>query len=719
MSSPIALQELFKAGFEDFAIPSYETAPFTTIQNRAKVTRSLKAIAGVERVHVKDINLLQNEFGPNGEQVFEADSKDTRIRFVGNWTQASDAFGSYASSAFNITDFLEITFYGTGLNLLYPYNSTGNDIRSSIDGGAEGSNIIGSQSNVIAARNYTSNQVIPVTSGLTLGWHTVKLRNNSVTRGAYAFGFEILNQRTDLAVYAGAGISNGSFNGLSSLATSAFNDGVVGTRGARVVKYIENGTLKSVVQEVDSSAQYLTSTDHTNEEVVRRINFREFGANRADDFSTANGATGIKAFTLDDGTTSLVTNDVSVGSSGGPDYVGVNTTGGFLTLTFVGTGLDLVSTYTGTSPVAGTLSIDGTTIYTGTFTSFESTSIRTIKIASGLPYGTHTFRYAKTAAGSGLGIGDFIIYQPKKPSIPVGSIEVADYNLMSDFVYNGSTSVDIMSQGILRKQNMREYIYVGTWVAPVLSGSYMSGWATSSSTAGSYFEYTFFGTGVVYRFGNNTGAQSFTVSIDGSTNLSSFTTTLTATAGLSFTASTGVVTGSPAAGVFANSLGISGLPLGVHKIRVAYTSGATIGPHGTEVITPIHINNPTLKVGSQSLKSVTKYSPEKSVSNAGPDLSKAKAWVYYDFATQRIISSYNVSSVLKISTGRCNVFFEKPFKNENYICSGMAENVNIEYDRVSTSSSANRVDIWVSQAGTGTYTDSTFTAVFFGELIDE
>ena len=47
MSSTIALKELFKAGFEDFAIPVYEDAPFTTIQNRAKVTRSLKAIAGV------------------------------------------------------------------------------------------------------------------------------------------------------------------------------------------------------------------------------------------------------------------------------------------------------------------------------------------------------------------------------------------------------------------------------------------------------------------------------------------------------------------------------------------------------------------------------------------------------------------------------------------------------------------------------------------------
>lgn len=94
MSSPIALQELFKAGFEDFAIPVLEDAPFTTIQNRAKVTRSLKAIAGVERVHCRGINLLEKEFGPNVERVFEPENKDARIRFVGGWSSVATSAGA-------------------------------------------------------------------------------------------------------------------------------------------------------------------------------------------------------------------------------------------------------------------------------------------------------------------------------------------------------------------------------------------------------------------------------------------------------------------------------------------------------------------------------------------------------------------------------------------------------------------------------------------------
>jgi hypothetical protein len=195
MSSPISFPELYKAGFDDFIIPSYETAPNTTIQNRAKVTRSLKAIAGVERIHVKGINRLQNEFGPNGEQVWEADNKDSRIRFVGGWLNSSATYGSYIPSSASISDFLEITFYGTGLNLLVILNSSGYNFVASVDGGVESSNLVpAAYSGVIQARNYASNQVLNVSSGLTLGWHTIKIRNNTVSTGMAFHGFEILNQ---------------------------------------------------------------------------------------------------------------------------------------------------------------------------------------------------------------------------------------------------------------------------------------------------------------------------------------------------------------------------------------------------------------------------------------------------------------------------------------------------------------------------------------------
>ena len=85
MSSLIGLQELLKASLNDSVVAVKESAPYTTIQNRAKVTRSLKAVAGVERITIRSVNRLADEYGPNGEYVYEADNKDARIRFVGTW----------------------------------------------------------------------------------------------------------------------------------------------------------------------------------------------------------------------------------------------------------------------------------------------------------------------------------------------------------------------------------------------------------------------------------------------------------------------------------------------------------------------------------------------------------------------------------------------------------------------------------------------------------
>jgi len=716
MSSPIAFPELYKAGFDDFIIPSHETAPFTTIQNRAKVTRSLKAIAGVERVHVKGVNRLQNEFGPNGEQVWEADNKDSRIRFVGSWTLNASTSGSLAF-ANTVGDFFEVTFYGTGLNLVHRGDSPAIGYNVSIDGGANSAVTLPVYSSVLIARGYAPNAIYNLSSGLTLGWHTIRV---SLTAQAHLVqGFEILNQRTDLAVYQGSGIAQGALNGLSSLATSSFTDGVVGTRGARVVKYIDNGTLKSAVQAVDASAAYLASANHTNEEVVRRINFREFGANRADDFSTLAGVVSDRAFTLDDGTTTLVGNDVNIVSTSGLDGVIVNTnSGGFATLTFVGTGLDLFLVNNTTSAINNTANafefyVDG--VLVGNLpVQASDTHLKIFKVCSGLPYGTHTVRVFRNAPNNwSIGLHDFIIYQPKKPSIPAGALEVADYNVMASFSFGSSIVEDTPSAGIIRKNHTREFTFVGTWA---IAQSILSptGWATTTSTAASYTEYSFFGTGFVLRFGNNAGAQSQTISVNGSTNLSSFTTVLSATAGLSFTAATGVITGSPAGSIANNQLQVSGLALGYHRVRVAWTSGLVISPYAFDIITPIHINQPSLKTGSLSLKSATKYSPEKVVSNAGPDLSKAKAWVFYDQVNSRILASYNISAVLNTTAFSSIFYFEKPFKNANYIATGLTNQAQIDED----TRMINSLQITCSNSS-GVGAAGLINACFFGELIDE
>ena len=72
---------------------------------------------------------------------------------------------------------MEITFFGTGLNMLV-LNAT-NAPRSafiSIDGGAEGADINPLASSILVGRNYSPNGVIQATSGLTLGIHTARIR---------------------------------------------------------------------------------------------------------------------------------------------------------------------------------------------------------------------------------------------------------------------------------------------------------------------------------------------------------------------------------------------------------------------------------------------------------------------------------------------------------------------------------------------------------------
>ena len=716
MSSTIALQELFKAGFDDFVVPSYETAPFTTIQNRAQVTRSLKAIAGVERVHVKGLNRLPNEFGPGGQPVFEADNKDARIRFIGpSWTNSSTTHGSIVFTN-STSEYLEITFYGTGLNLMFAPVAAG-DIRISIDGGTEGSNILAAMSSILNNRNYCSNTVVNATSALSLGWHTIKVRANSVVTMNLNFaGFEVLNQRTDLAVYSGAGISNGSFNGLSSLATSAFNDGVTGTRGARIVKYIENGTLKSAVQEVDSASKYVSLADHTNEEIVRRINWREFGANRADDFSTYSTGLSDRAFTLDDGTTTLVVDNALTTTNGA---ITPDNTASSMTLTFVGTGIDLDVESMGAGTT--TFSIDGASV--GSVTTSFSTR-RIVKIASGLSYGTHTVKIVTSTGSPYFPIHDFIIYQPKKPSVPVGALEVADYNLMATYSVNTIAGIDTIATGILRKQNTREFVYTGTFSALFDVAGSISGFNVNSATAGNKIIYSFFGTGLEIRPGGS-AANTFTVSVNGSTNLSSLTTSVYG-ANIALTAATGTVVQSVAA-QSGQGIAIRGLSLGFHTVELTKVSGAGGMSATFDIITPVHISDSTLKVGSQSLKSIVKYSPEKAQSNTGPDLSTAKAWIVFDGSGQEIQKSYNISAILKNTTGQYTVFFEKPFKNDYYTCSYQGSTSQSFISAAGAPGTGNsggkrRESFTFTTTGTtGSIADagSNSSVVFFGELIDE
>jgi len=125
------------SGFLPFIQKEKVTSPYTTIQNRAKVDSSLKAIFGNERIHVNSLNLLTKEFGPNGEAVYEPDNGDSRIRFFGDVQVAftTDAQYIQLKSGTSIKG-IEVTFYGTGLNILQWKNGGANrNLTLTVDGG--------------------------------------------------------------------------------------------------------------------------------------------------------------------------------------------------------------------------------------------------------------------------------------------------------------------------------------------------------------------------------------------------------------------------------------------------------------------------------------------------------------------------------------------------------------------------------------------------------
>ena len=79
------------------------------------------------------------------------------------------------------------------------------------------------------------------------------------------------------------------------------------------------------------------------------------------------------------------------------------------------------------------VTIDGASA--GNITTATSGAILNAKICSGLPYGTHIVKVLRSAAVNGsMLFSSFKVYQPKKPTLPAGAIELADYNLMADYV---------------------------------------------------------------------------------------------------------------------------------------------------------------------------------------------------------------------------------------------------------------------------------------------
>jgi hypothetical protein len=293
---------------------------------------------------------------------------------------------------------------------------------------------------------------------------------------------------------------------------------------------------------------------------------------------------------------------------------------GSLILTFVGTGLDIFSRDGSTNPFA--VAVDGISV--GTLPTLTSASVNGAvqKIVSGLPYGTHTVKFSIGAGADSDGIFSFIVYGPKKPTLPTGAIELADYNIVADYVRQtnpgSATAAVFVSQGVLKKMGTRELVFTGTWSVGGIDTGFCSGWNIGTTTATTAVSLTFFGTGFDWRtyFNNSTTYNvSFVitnVATNTTINAASFTTGLTQPGtGLTLTpGTTTTVTGTTSATVgYGNAISVSGLPLALYKVTMTQNGTGPIYADSVDIITPIHVhknNGPyitqnTLAVGSTGI----------------------------------------------------------------------------------------------------------------------
>jgi len=650
-----------KAGFQNFVDQSATiTATATTgtpatgyfhstVVGRATIPdikNDLRASLGIERITVQQIMQLQNEFGSNGEPVCSVVNDDRGlIRFIGNWTNSIANSGTAPVGGVNGADYVEVTFYGTDLNVLIPYlDGSNRGYTVSVDG--VGSTAVTVSGSLILVGNnsyYNPNIVVPLNLGLTLGVHTVKIRYTNVV--SYIGGFDIINSNASGLMNINAGLAYiGGQKVLNAVVDSVHyskdinNNALLPVgRGGRVVRYLkDDSTIGQAVQAVDAVSAYFPSADHTNEEMVRANSWREFGSGRPsnDDFATITTGAGnaSRAYTLDDGTTTLV--GVNIGIDGSTSYLNYwdATAATWFVFTFVGTGLDIMFRELTNIRVTN-ITIDNATNILLT----QGTSANKLyKIASGLPYGTHVARLyaAPNSANPPTHCPiTFYTYQPKKPTVPNTAVEICDYNVMATYVANTVCDGRYVGAGVLKKMARRELWYTGTWTQG-LNTDVCGGWPLMTTTNGATAQLTFFGTGFDIRFYSaaTIGANAFQVSVDGSTNLTGFTTSFYGYAGhsLGFSAASGQMTGNSMS--LDAGLSVSGLTLGVHKVLITYNnpSAAAFWLGSIDEVTPIHavksnlyadFQSTTLPIGSCALTDSRKVSAVKEYTPS------QKAWV--------------------------------------------------------------------------------------------
>lgn len=687
----VQLYEYQSAAFDGFVdVEANEIAPtftagtpasgyfYTTIRNRKNLidfSKDLMPKFGVTRIPTQQLYLVEDEFGPNGEVTYGVvGDKFNQIRFVGQfWANFNDGSGvrPLSTDTSSTSEYVEITFYGTGLNLLFAAYNMNNGAVYSLDGGSETPIFSTAFAPLLTSRNTNCNQIIPIVSNLTPGIHTVRIRksNTGADSQLNVYGFETLNSSVssaNITVPEGTSYNSGKKLVQNTPETFAYNDVVTGTRGGKVIAYQNaDGSIGKVFQAVDTNPRGLSfigsnilgswigdTANHDNEQIAKVYNVREFGVGRGDDFSTSpNNDT--RVYTLDDNVTTLKCSNTIVFGEG----IYSNSTSGTLSFTFVGTGLDIVCPASmGTVNTLYAITVDGITIGTNQ-TGYVAG--RRHQIVSGLPYGTHTVRFTATGGSTNyLVITNFIVYEPKDPVIPSGAIALTSYNVLANYVANTTGGADRLSLGVVSKMNTRELLYINLTSAPagsiawtvggINASAHPSGYDIYSNRRDAVLQFSFYGTGFNLRGSTDTNRSlyietSVTNSASSVVDINSYT--VSAYGGFTYTPvveipgppgfpSTfyyNVLNERSAGNANGAGLNVSGLPLDYYTVSFRNRGNDTnsyILVNSIDVITPVYapITNKTSAFQNTQMIGSTSLRDERNFEVVPIESEKSKAY---------------------------------------------------------------------------------------------
>ena len=356
---------------------------------------------------------------------------------------------------------------------------------------------------------------------------------------------------------------------------------------------------------MDTASANFASADHANEEVIARKNFFDFGNHSF--FQTATSTGNTLGFTLNDGTTALIVRGADVNAANSittgdlfepPSLVISGTVGDYISINFVGTGLDLFAIRGGGgSNFNMEVFVDGVSI--GNLPDPGDSFVGIFPIVSGLPYGSHSVRINSLTGGDiNLGVSEFLMYGPKRPdALPSKAVVIADYHRVADRIATPTGIFDAVGVGLIGKSPLKEMFYANAGV--ILAGALNTSIYGIEAAIGptEYVEYTFFGTGIEIHgtTADSGGVPGIAITLDG-TDLGT-TGTVTGINGTYDSGTSRFTRTSGTATETKSILQISGLGLKTYTIRATTASAAGQGDwehHAFYVESPVHWQNEEL-----------------------------------------------------------------------------------------------------------------------------